>query len=256
MAKKIELTQEEQKLYNELKKLSKRANQRIVRLEREFGKDAWATRFLREKLESEPIQSWTQKGRVKANKSMSLTQMRATLKATKQFLNSVSTKTRVKKAKKKSIEKIKEKFGIDANDLTYKEAESLTNFFEDKEVNNITNFTKGSTVLDLIENAKEGNQNYVDFSDIFSRYIIYNKGKSYEKELKKIYIKYVFQGNKKQAQVRILYGNVIDLINSAENDYDLEELENMIESIKSDGRLNNRDYNYLINLIEEKRSEL
>ena len=33
---KKELTREEQELFNELKKLSKRANQRIVRLEREF----------------------------------------------------------------------------------------------------------------------------------------------------------------------------------------------------------------------------
>lgn len=33
---KKELTREEQELYNELKKLSKRANQRIVRLERAF----------------------------------------------------------------------------------------------------------------------------------------------------------------------------------------------------------------------------
>lgn len=33
---KKELTREEQELFRELKKLSKRANQRIVRLEREF----------------------------------------------------------------------------------------------------------------------------------------------------------------------------------------------------------------------------
>ena len=49
------LTAEEQKLYNELKKLSKRANQRIVRLEREFGVNSWATRYLKEKLESETV---------------------------------------------------------------------------------------------------------------------------------------------------------------------------------------------------------
>ena len=36
MPKKKELTREEQELFSELKKLSKKANQRIVRLEREF----------------------------------------------------------------------------------------------------------------------------------------------------------------------------------------------------------------------------
>ena len=53
---KKELTREEQELFNELKKLSKRANQRIVRLEREFGKDTWATKYLKEKLATEPLQ--------------------------------------------------------------------------------------------------------------------------------------------------------------------------------------------------------
>lgn len=62
------LTPEEQELFNELKKLSKRANQRIVRLERAFGKDTWATKYLKEKLETEPVQAWTTKGRVKVNK--------------------------------------------------------------------------------------------------------------------------------------------------------------------------------------------
>lgn len=36
MPKKKELTREEQELFNKLKQLSKKANQRIVRLEREF----------------------------------------------------------------------------------------------------------------------------------------------------------------------------------------------------------------------------
>lgn len=38
MSKKIELTKEEQEVYNNLRKLAKRANQRLVRLEREFRK--------------------------------------------------------------------------------------------------------------------------------------------------------------------------------------------------------------------------
>ena len=37
MVKKKEMTPEEQKLYNDLKKLAKRANQRLVRLERLTG---------------------------------------------------------------------------------------------------------------------------------------------------------------------------------------------------------------------------
>lgn len=138
---KKELTQEEQELFSELKKLSKRANQRIVRLEREFGKDTWATKYLKEKLVTEPLQAWTISGRVKVNKSMTVTQMKATIKATKEFLNSsISTKRGIKKAKQKAIKTLKTRFSTDVSDISYAEAEALTNFFDDREVNGITNF--------------------------------------------------------------------------------------------------------------------
>ena len=138
---KKELTREEQELFNELKKLSKRANQRIVRLEREFGKNTWTIKYLKEKLATEPLQACTISGRVKANKSMTVTQMKATIKATKNFLNSsISTKRGVKKAKQKAIKTLKTRFSTDVSDISYEEAEALTSFFEDKEANIITNF--------------------------------------------------------------------------------------------------------------------
>jgi hypothetical protein len=138
---KKELTREEQELFNELKKLSKKANQRIVRLEREFGKDTWATKYLKEKLATEPLQAWTISGRVKANKSMTVTQMKATIKETNKFLNSsISTKRGIKKAKQKAIKTLKTRFSTDVSDISYEEAEALINFFEDKEVNSVTNF--------------------------------------------------------------------------------------------------------------------
>lgn len=141
MPKKKELTREEQELFNELKKLSKRANQRIVRLERSFGKDTWATKYLKDKLATEPLQAWTTSGRVRVNKSMTVTQMKATIKATKEFLNSnISTRRGIKKAKQKAIKTLKIRFSSDVSDITDEEAEALTNFFDDKEVNGITNF--------------------------------------------------------------------------------------------------------------------
>lgn len=138
---KISLTTEQQQLYNELKKLSKRANQRIVRLERSFGKDKWATRYLKEKLEVEPLKAWTSTGRVKVNKSMTETQMMATISAVKEFLNrKTSTRTGIKKAKEKAKETLKVRFSTNVKEITYDEAEVLTNFFDDDDVNEITNF--------------------------------------------------------------------------------------------------------------------
>lgn len=71
---------------------------------------------------------------------MTVTQMKATIKATKEFLNSISTKRGIKKAKQKAIKTLKTRFSTDVSDISYEEAEALTNFFDDKEVNGITNF--------------------------------------------------------------------------------------------------------------------
>lgn len=46
---KIELTKEQTALYNELKRLSKTANQRILQLERTFGKDTWRYKIFERK---------------------------------------------------------------------------------------------------------------------------------------------------------------------------------------------------------------
>lgn len=87
------------------------------------------------------MQAWSVSGRVKANKSMTVIQMKATIKATKEFLNSsISTKRGIKKAKQKAIKTLKTRFSTDVSDISYEEAEALTNFFDDKEVNGITNF--------------------------------------------------------------------------------------------------------------------
>lgn len=87
------------------------------------------------------MQAWTVSGRVKANKSMTVIQMKATIKATKEFLNSsISTKRGIKKSKQKAIKTLKTRFSTDVSDISYEEAEALTNFFDDKEVNGITNF--------------------------------------------------------------------------------------------------------------------
>lgn len=249
------LTQEEQELYNELKKLSKRANQRIVRLERAFGKDTWATRYLKEKLSTEPLGAWTLSGRVKVNKSMSATQMRATIKFTKEFLNSkISTKKGVKEAKQKAIKTLKVRFSTDVSDLSNEEAESLYNFFEDKEVNGITNFIPGSDVLPVIETAREYNYTYENFYDTITGYIKYNKGKgNIEKLLRKIYTKYVFRGNNNTDDINILYSNVIELINNASTQSDFEEVESIIDNLLAENKIDSKEHNYLINLLNDKK---
>lgn len=257
MAKVKELTREEQELFNELKKLSKRANQRIVRLEREFGKDTWATRYLKEKLEAEPLQAWTKKGRVKFNKSMSSTQMKATIKATKEFLNSsISTKRGIKKAKQKAIKTLKIRFSTDVSEISYQEAEALTMFFEDKEVNGITNFIPGSNVLPVIEEAREQNTDYSTFASQMESIIQWNRGKSIENILRKIYAKYIYKGNQNSDELEMLYSNILELITNATSENDIQEVESIIANLLSEGKIDEKEYNYLLNAINDKRKEI
>ena len=251
------LTPEEQELFNELKKLSKRANQRIVRLERAFGKDTWATKYLKEKLESEPVQAWTTKGRVRVNKSMTQIQMRATIKATKEFLNSsISTQRGVKRAKQKAIKTLKTRYSTDVSDITYKEAEALTYFFDDKEVNGITNFIPGSTVVGIIEEAREMKTNYRTFGSQMQAVVKYNKGTSYEDILRRIYIKYVYQGNKDSNELEILYDDIFELLSRASSEYELQDIEDDINDLSVRNKINEQEYNYLMNKVNDKRKEL
>lgn len=252
-----ELTSEEQELFNELKTLSKRANQRIVRIEREFGKNTWATKFLKEKLATEPLQAWTKTGRVKANKSMTVTQMKATIKATKEFLNSsISTKKGIQKAKEKAIKTLKTRFSTDVHDITYEEAEALTNFFSDVEVNKITSFIPGSEVIAIIEEAIEKHYDYQTFSEQMEAVIIYNRGTNIEPILRKIYIKYIYKGRTDSSELDILYSNILELINKSMSESDLQEIENIVSNLLSEDKIDSKEYNYLLNLINDKRKEI
>ena len=192
MAKSIEMSSEQIKLYNELKKLSKRANQRLVRLERAFGKDTWASKKLRDRLNIETLDAWTKTGRVKVNKSMTITQMRATIKATQQFLNSkTSTIKGIKEVKKTTISNIAKSLGTDENELTEEEAESLYNLLSEDYITDLTKYIPPSELWAIIEDAKESNDTEKQFIDRISDYIYWGNDVDMVNKLKIIYQKYI-----------------------------------------------------------------
>lgn len=192
MAKSIEMTPEQAKLFNELKKLSKRANQRLVRLERAFGKDTWASKRLRNKLDIESLQAWTRTGRVKVNKSMTITQMKATIKATQQFLNSKTSRVKgVKEVRKTTISQIAKSIGTEEEELTDQEAETLFDLLSDDYVTDLTKYIPPSELWAIIEDARESNDTEQQFVDRISDYIYYGNDSDMINKLKIIYEKYV-----------------------------------------------------------------
>lgn len=91
-------SKEQTSLYNELKRLAKRANQRILRLERLTGKTGtFATKQLYDYLASDVLKALTSKGRVAVRRDFDQTGMKAVIKAVNIFLESDSTVKKVKK---------------------------------------------------------------------------------------------------------------------------------------------------------------
>lgn len=100
---KKEMTTEEKELYNDLKMLVKRANQRLVRLERLTGeKDSFSTKQLFDYLSSEKLKAVTKTNRIKTE-NFNLEQMEAIKNAVGNFLDkdSLSTVSNIKKYKAK-----------------------------------------------------------------------------------------------------------------------------------------------------------
>lgn len=188
----IEMNKEQIELFNELKKLSKRANQRIVRLEREFGKDTWATKNLRNKLATEPLQAWTKSGRVKVNKSMTITQMKATIKATNQFLNSKTSTIRgVKQVKKSTIKKLSKSLGTDEEDITEEEAEALYDLTTEDFMPDILKYIPASNLWAIILDAKEKNDSLNNFIRRIEDYVIIGNDMDLKRKLERLYNEYV-----------------------------------------------------------------
>ena len=84
----------------------------------------------------------------------------------------------------------------------------------------------------------------------------WNEGKSMLNELRKIYIKYIFQGNEDTDEMEILFSNILELIANAKSEYDLQEVESIVSNLLAEEKIDSKDYNYLINNINDKRKEL
>lgn len=160
-------TKIKEELYNELKKEAKVANQRLVRLERAGFEETFAQKKLRERLELEKVQAFTESGRVRYNKEMTIAQLRATISAVEKFNVSLSTSKRgMKTIKKNVIEGIQKLTAVDAVEISDKDAADLYEMFKDKDIGKFADKSGnhgGSDLIvvtqDAIEYVRQNNQN-------------------------------------------------------------------------------------------------
>lgn len=164
----------------------------MLDLKENSGKDTWATKKLRDKLATEPLLAWTRTGRVRVNKSMTITQMRATIKATQQFLNSKTSRVGgVKEVRKTTIKSIAKSMGTEEEDLSNEEAEALYDMLSDDYVTDILKYITASEFWALIEDAKEKGDTEQQFIDRIKDYIEFGNDLDMKNKLIVIYEKYV-----------------------------------------------------------------
>lgn len=86
--------------------------------------------------------------------------------------------------------------------------------------------------------------------------IQWNRGKSIENILRKIYVKYIYKGNQNSDELEMLYSNILELITNATSENDIQEVESIIANLLSEGKIDKKEYNYLLNAINDKRKEI
>ena len=171
------LTPEEQNLYNELKKLSKRANQRLVSLERLTGaNETFASKKLFDYLSAEKLQAITKKGRVKIT-GFNIEQMEAIKVAVEDFLESGYSKVREIKEYKSKVEKA---IGIS---LSFKD---LSEVYRAKDMWKWTDEQFGSAFwVDFAPQIFNENKN--DWINFVKLYVQDGNDKDVKQQLTKIY---------------------------------------------------------------------
>lgn len=87
--------------------------------------------------------------------------------------------------------------------------------------------------------------------------IKHNKGKgNFEELVRKIYIKYVYKGNPSTNEIEIFNSNFVELINQVKMEADIQELEELLQDKYNKREITDKEYNYLLNLLKEKRNEI
>lgn len=84
-------------LQNDVKRLSKQVNQRLLRLEREVKGDTIEIMTLRNKLDNDYMKSWTKGGRVRFSKNLPYIKLMAEKKALQEFVAGDTTVPKIRK---------------------------------------------------------------------------------------------------------------------------------------------------------------
>ena len=176
------MNEKKEDLYKQLQKNVRSANAKLQRLRGHFGAEfGWAGQRLIDKLNILAINGITEKGYIRYNKNLSITQMRAIIKATSEFHKS---KTSTVRGVRENIAKIQSGIGKEFN-VDSKTAQSILDFFSSDEYKN-NKEVKYEQLLIAVEVSQKGGT-FEDFAEKVKNYHDYGNDLSMIKALQPIY---------------------------------------------------------------------
>ena len=180
-------------LYRELKRLSKATNQRILEIEKRYGKDSWAIGNLRNRLQNPKLNAWTKTGRVSVRRDYSTLQMKAIIKANEQFIKSKTSSTKgIANIKKDVVKSLRETLSDETVQLSDKEAENLYKILEDKANRGIVDKLGGSDIFAIVSDTIRADGSKETFERKIKQVLIYSQeDKDTVNQLNNIYDKYI-----------------------------------------------------------------
>lgn len=186
-------TKDRAKLLADTLKLISDANRRLKGLNQAGYKGTWASKKLAERLNTKVLNAWSKQGKIKINKTLTNTQLKAIQKATQQFLSSQTSKASgIKKVKESTLDSLRATLSKDI-ELDEMDVETAYEMLSNKDFDYFNNADRvgASTMWALIEDAKEYNQSEDTFiSRLLNMYDSSNDLDAIERA-KRLYDRYI-----------------------------------------------------------------
>lgn len=153
--------------FEKLKKDVALANKRIRNIERVYGEESWAINQLYNKIrDKELVNGINKNGLIRVNKTMSDVQLKAIQKATKEFIDSQTSKlTGIKKAIRLTKKGLAGVLGDKEHPISNKDINKLYDLVRDKEKRDLTEQIGASELWAATKHAKDKN---LSFNKYFS----------------------------------------------------------------------------------------
>lgn len=196
MARKRPLTKRS-KIYSQTRELIMKVNKRIRSLEKGGNYNSWASKRLFERLDSSNLKVLNKARNkhilsIKINKNLSETQLIAIQKASVNFLRSETSSNRgIKNVEDSTKESMYKTLKNKNENISKQDIEDYYDMLSDKDLTHYVDNFGASTIWDIIEDAKEHNDNYNQFSDRINNYLEFGNDEDFKVRVQRIYNKYV-----------------------------------------------------------------